>query len=235
MLLGAFVLMVLVHLATRLAEADVAALVTKALLMPLLAAYLVSAAPRPSTRMVRLVLAALGFSWLGDILLEVSTLAEVDDLFLAGIGAFLVAQVLYVVAFAPLVRSRTPPRPPFWALLYVPVGAVLVGVLAPEVGELLLPVGVYAAALVTMAVVASGVNAWTAVGGGMFVASDALLATVRWDVLDLAPAAERLVVISAYALAQALLVHGVVVAQRRIWRDAEPDAEPDPEPDPDSR
>lgn len=222
-LLGAYAVLVAVHLITRLVESDVAELVTKALLMPMLAAYLVSATQRPLTRMVRVVLAALAFSWLGDMLLELSSFTDTDALFLAGLGGFLVAQVLYIVAFAPVIRASTPPRPPFWALLYVPVVALLIGVLAPKVGELLVPVGVYAAAIATMAIVASGVNRWTAMGAFAFVVSDALLATVRWDVLELTGVAERLAVMSTYTLAQGLLVYGVVVAQRHIWRD-----EPDP-------
>ena len=135
---------------------------TKPLLMPALAAFLISASPRPFTRMVRIVLGALAFSWLGDVLLEVSRLADSDDLFLAGLGGFLVAQVLYVVAFAPVVRSSSPPRPPLWALVYVLYAAGLVAFLAPDLGEFLLPVAVYAAAICTMGIVASGVNAFRA-------------------------------------------------------------------------
>jgi uncharacterized membrane protein YhhN len=224
-LLGAYAALSVVHLFTRLVESEVGALVTKALLMPVLAAYLLSATGRPLTRMVRVVLAALAFSWLGDMLLELTSVTGADALFLAGLGAFLVAQVLYVVAFAPVIRASTPPRPPFWALLYVPAVALLIGLLAPQVGALLVPVGVYAAAIATMAIVASGVNRWTAAGAFAFVVSDALLATVRWDVLELAGVVERLAVMSTYTLAQGLLVYGVVVAQRHIWHDRPEPAE----------
>lgn len=193
---------------------------TKPLLMPLLAAFLVSASARPFTRMVRVVLAALAFSWLGDVLLEASRLADADALFLAGLGAFLVAQVLFIIAFAPLVRSGDPPRPPLWALAYVLYGAGLVGFMAPDLGGFLLPVGLCAVAICTMGIVASGVNRFTAAGAALFVASATILALGRFtEVLTWSDAWQRVAEMSTYTLAQGLIVVGVVVAQRGIWRE----------------
>jgi uncharacterized membrane protein YhhN len=214
-LLALYVAVSVVHVLSFLAAAELVATVTKPLLMPLLAAYLLSESRRPFTRMVRVVLGALAFSWLGDVLLQVARFVDADVWFLAGIGAFLVAQVLYIVAFTPLVRAGTPPRPPLWALLYVPYGAVLVGVLAPDVGVLLVPVAVYAMAICLMAIAAAGVNAWTAVGAASFLLSDTLLAlTLFTDVLDpVAPVREALVM-STYTLGQGLIIVGVVLAQR---------------------
>jgi uncharacterized membrane protein YhhN len=220
-MLGVYAAVSVLHVAAHVASLTAVTTATKPLLMPALAAFLVSASPRPFTRMVRVVLGALAFSWLGDVLLEVSRPADSDALFMAGIGGFLVAQVLYVVAFTPLVRSSSPPRPPFWALLYVLYGAGLVAYLAPELGEFLLPVAVYAAAICTMGIVASGVNAWTALGAALFVASDTLIAVGRFtDLLTVADSWQRVLVMSTYLLAQGLLVAGVVIAQRGIWRTA---------------
>lgn len=219
-LLGAYAAVSVVHIVAHMASATVVATATKPLLMPLLAAFLLSASPRPLTRMVRVVLAALAFSWLGDVLLEVARLADSDTLFIAGIGGFLVAQVLYIVAFTPVVRASTPPRPPFWALLYVLYGAVLIGYLGPDLGEFLLPVAVYAVAICTMGIVAAGVNAYTAVGAAVFVVSDTLIAVGEFtDMLTLADNWQRVLVMSTYTLAQALIVIGVIVAQRGIWRE----------------
>ena len=219
-LLGAYATVSVVHVIAHMVSASVVATVTKPLLMPLLAAFLVSASARPFTRMVRVVLAALAFSWVGDVLLEVQRLADSDPLFMAGIGGFLVAQVLYIVAFTPVVRASAPPRPPFWALLYVLYGAALIGFMGPDLGEFLLPVAIYAAAICTMGIVASGVNAYTAVGAAVFVASDTTLALGRFtDVLTIAENWQRALTMSTYTLAQALIVVGVVVAQRGIWRE----------------
>jgi len=218
-MLGVYAAVSVLYVGAAAASLTVVMTATKPLLMPALAAFLVSASPRPFTRMVRIVLGALAFSWLGDVLLEVSRLSDSDNLFLAGLGGFLVAQVLYVVAFAPVVRSSTPPRPPLWALAYVLYGAGLVAFLAPELGEFLLPVAVYAAAICTMGVVASGVNAWTALGAALFVASDTLIAVGRFtDLLTIGDNWERVLVIGTYLPAQGLIVVGVVIAQRGIWR-----------------
>jgi uncharacterized membrane protein YhhN len=220
-LLGAYAAVSVLHIAGHVASLPAVTTATKPLLMPVLAAFLLSASPRPLTRMVRIVLGALAFSWLGDVLLEFSRLADSDALFLAGLGGFLVAQVLYILAFTPVVRSSHPPRPPLWALLYVLYGAVLVGFLGAELGELLLPVAVYAVAICTMGIVASGVNAHTAVGAALFVASDTVLAVGRFTGLStLAENSERVLVMTTYLLAQGLIVVGAVIAQRGIWRTA---------------
>ena len=226
-LLAAYAVVSVVHIVAHMASATVVATATKPLLMPLLAAFLLSASARPLTRMVRVVLAALAFSWLGDVLLEVARLADSDTLFIAGIGGFLVAQVLYIVAFTPVVRASTPPRPPFWALLYVPYGAIMIGYLGPELGEFLLPVAVYAVAICTMGIVAAGVNGYTALGAAVFVVSDTLIAVGEFtDMLTIADNWQRVLVMSTYTLAQALIVIGVIVAQRGIWREPAAAASP---------
>lgn len=220
-LLATYALVSLVHIVGHLASATWLTLATKPLLMPVLAAYLLSVSARPLTRTVRVVLAALAFSWLGDVLLEASGLAEADGLFLAGLGGFLVAQVLYIAAFTPLVRAGTPPRPPLWALAYVPFGATLVAFLAPELGVFLVPVALYAVAICTMGIVAAGVNRFTALGAAVFVASDTLLALGRFtDLLVWSESIQRVAVMSTYTLAQGLIVVGVAVVHSRTWREA---------------
>lgn len=222
-LLGTYALVSVVHIAGHLASATWLTTATKPLLMPLLAAYLLSASHRPLTRMVRVVLAALAFSWLGDVLLEASRLADDDGPFLAGLGSFLMAQVLYVVAFTPVVRASTPPRPPLWALVYVVYAAGLVAFMAPDLGEFLVPVAVYAVAICTMGIVASGVNRVTAVGAAVFVASDTLIALGRFtEMLDWSESVQRAAVISTYTLAQGLIVVGVVIAQRASRQQSTP-------------
>lgn len=210
-LLGGYAVLCVVHVTAQALEASTLAMVTKPLLMPLLAGYLLAASPRPLPRTLRLVLLALAFSWLGDVLL----LGDGDAWFLAGLVGFLLAQLTYIVAFVPAVRARPNGRPPLPGLLFVAYGAVMVGALAPDVGALLLPVMVYVAAICTMAVVAPAVNLWTAIGAALFVASDSILAvSVFTDRLSGAQAMAGVLVMSTYALAQGLIVHGVLVAHR---------------------
>jgi uncharacterized membrane protein YhhN len=219
-LLGAYAAVSVIHVLGHVAELSVVTTATKPLLMPLLAAFLISSSPRPFTRMVRLVLGALAFSWVGDVALEAERLTEVESLFLVGLGGFLVAQVLYVVAFTPVLRASTPPRPPIWALGYVLYGAIMVGFAGPDLGERLLAVAVYTVAICTMGIVASGVNVYTAIGAALFVVSDTfiLLGYQLVDLLWFAENWQRVLVMSTYTLAQGLLVYGVVVAQRGIWQ-----------------
>ena len=221
-MLSAYAIVSVVTVLGYLASATAVTTVAKPLLMPLLAAFLISASPRPFTRMVRIVLAALAFSWVGDVALEAKRLSDVEWLFLLGLGAFFVAQVLYIVAFAPVIRASSPPRPPYWALGYVLYGAVIVGFAGPDLGELLLPVAVYSVAICTMGIVAAGVNTYTALGAGLFIISDSLivLGFDVTDILTLAESVQRFLVMGTYTLAQGLLVVGVVVAQRGIWREA---------------
>jgi uncharacterized membrane protein YhhN len=216
LLLISYALVCSVHVLSQALELTAVAMATKPLLMPLLAAYLVSAVQRPFTRLVRVVLAALAFSWLGDVLLEVARRVDSDLLFMAGIiGGFLVAQVLYIVAFTPLVRASTPPRPPVWALVYVLYGVGLVVRLGPDLGEFMVPVAIYAAAICTMGIVASGVNRFTALGAAVFVASDSMIAVGKFtDLWTLAHNWQRVLVMTTYTLAQALLVHGVTIADQ---------------------
>ena len=227
-LLGAYAAVSLIHVLGHVADVTAITAVTKPMLMPLLAAFLISSSPRPFTRMVRLVLTALAFSWVGDVALEASRLTDIEPLFLVGLGGFLVAQVLYILAFTPVLRSSTPPRPPIWALGYVLYGAIMVGFAGPDLGELLLPVAVYAVAICTMGIVAAGVNRYTAIGAALFIVSDTLI-LLGYDLIDLLSFAEnwqRVLVMSTYTLAQGLLVYGVVVAQRGIWQEDEEPAAP---------
>jgi uncharacterized membrane protein YhhN len=219
LLLVSYAIVCSVHVLSLALELTAVATVTKPLLMPLLAAYLVSVVQRPFTRLVRVVLAALAFSWLGDVLLEVARRVDSDLWFMAGIGGFLVAQVLYIVAFTGLVRASTPPRPPVWALVYALYGVGLVVLLGPDLGEFLVPVAIYAAAICTMGIVASGVNRFTALGAAVFVASDSMIAVGEFTELwTLAPNWQRVLVMTTYTVAQALLVHGVTIADQHHGR-----------------
>jgi uncharacterized membrane protein YhhN len=183
---------------------------TKPLLMPLLAGYLLAASGRPFDRRARLVLVALVFSWVGDLLL----MGEGETFLLAGLGGFLLAQLTYLAAFAPSVRSGPLGRQPALIAPYVIAWAGLMAVLGPELGDLLLPVMVYGAALVAMAATATGVHRRTAVGAGLFVVSDALIALTRvTDRLPMRTSHAQAMVMSTYTLGQALITSGVLTAQ----------------------
>lgn len=191
----------LVHLGAQLADLDRTADVTQVLLMPLVAAvlWLHTVAPRP--QLVRLGLIALGFSWLGDTLPRF-----VDDGFLLMVGGFLVAQILYAVAFWPYRARSTVARAP-WLLALAAV--LVVGLLwvCRDAGWLLPAIAVYGMALVAMALLADGVNALTGYGALIFVVSDAMIGLGAFTDLDL-PASGFWIMLT-YIAAQVLIALGI--------------------------
>ena len=206
---GAFVAVALVHLGAQLAGGGLVADVTQVLLMPLLAGVLWCETSSPRGRLVTLVLVALGLSWLGD---SAPKLTSGDASFLVMIAFFLLAQVAYIAAFLPF-RARSVLHVHRVRLLaYVAVVGALVLACAAGAGALLVPVLVYGACLGTMAVLATGVNRLTAVGGALFLVSDGLIALDAF-VDGFGLPAQGFVVMATYLAAQGLIVAGVLRLQ----------------------
>jgi len=121
------------------------------------------------------------FSLLGDVLL-----AWPADLFVFGLGAFLLAHLAYLRAYLSDCRRLAA----LALLLSISVGGVLLAVLAQHgLGDLLIPVTVYALAISAMlwralARLTSDVprrSAWLAAGGALlFVFSDSLIGVNRF-------------------------------------------------------
>ena len=174
--------------------------------MPLLAWCCWTAAVR-RTRLVILVLVALGFSWLGDLSAPV----------LIKIGFFLIAQIVYVVAFRPYWRLSLIARPPL-VIAYGIGLAALVGVVAAAAGPLAGPVAVYGASLAVMAVLATGVSRLTGFGGALFLISDIVLAVELFVAPGAIPYA-LFVNMALYLPAQLMITLGVL---ERVSAEVEP-------------
>lgn len=226
MLLGAFapfVAVSLVHLSVKLAGLVEVDRATKGLLIPALAlgALIVLLAGR--VRMPRLVtallFAALGLSWLGDVTL--------GDSFLAGLSFFLAAHLAYIVLF----HRAFPRRMSWWAIGLVPWFAGLVVALLPYLGEVVVPVALYGAVLCYMAAAATRGNAFTMIGGALFVASDSLLAFRLFTPLFQTPPEDALIM-SMYLGAQLCIVAGALRTARpratRVEADADGRGRPEP-------
>ncbi|XXF80789.1 lysoplasmalogenase [Myxococcaceae bacterium GXIMD 01537] len=148
-------------------------LVTKAL--PMICLLLWCWPPRE--RYSRWIFAGLGLSLLGDVLLDVS-----PDLFLPGLGAFLLAHVSYAVAFLSVTRRLSVVR----ALPFVLLGVGASVFLWPNLGPMALPVTLYVAVICAMGWRSAAMTGcsglarreqWFALAGAMtFTASDGLLA-----------------------------------------------------------
>jgi uncharacterized membrane protein YhhN len=211
--LAVYLVVSALHLAAIASGPAWAAMATKPLLMPLLLAWFVRATPPGWWRAT--IGTGLLLSFLGDIAL----MGTRDPWFLVGLGAFLAAQVAYAVGFSRDLARSVLRRRPVLALPYLAVVVLLVVWLAPDLGELLVPVAVYAVAIGIMAVLATGVSPVVAVGALLFVASDALLAaTSVAGRLDLP--ASGVWVMSTYLAGQALIAIGVAARARAATSDA---------------
>lgn len=157
----------------------------------------------------RWLLVALAFGLLGDVAL----LGESMDRFRAGVAAFLVGHLAYLVCFATLGL----PRPGWsWAVLAVLAASlvatrdVLPATHRLEGASLSVPVGVYTGVIAAMLVCAWFTGEWlVALGAGIFVASDATLSVDRF--VRPLPHGHLLVMVT-YHVGQALVVAGVLAA-----------------------
>ena len=117
---------------------------------------------------------------LGDLLL----MGEGPRAFVAGLTAFLIAHLLFVVAF----RSDGVYAPPTWSLAVATSGIIAAGAFARRAGRLHLAVATYAAALLAMFVCAAARDAtWNTpatraalAGAALFAVSDGVLAWRRF-------------------------------------------------------
>lgn len=203
LLVGILVVVSATHLLAQLIDHGPLCDITQILLMPALAAVLWKATTAPRGRLLTLVLWALAFSWLGD---TAPRFVPDGASFLAMVGAFLIAQLLYAVAFWPY-RSRSLLVRPLLVLPYAVAGVLIVVLCAAQAGPLLPAIAVYAAAIMAMAVLATGLGRLAGLGGAVFVLSDSLIALDAFDVLTLP--AHGFWVMSTYMLAQLLLVAAV--------------------------
>lgn len=115
-------------------------LATKAWPVLALALWVRTAAPAGDYR--RWVVLGLLASVAGDLFLEISP----RTLFVAGLASFLVAHVLYVVAYASDARALAPLR----ALPAYGYGALMLLALAPGLGAMAVPVTLYTLVICTM-------------------------------------------------------------------------------------
>lgn len=161
--------------------------------------------PQPASPVQRgLLLAALGFSLLGDVFLMLP-----GDRFIAGLASFLIAHLWYIAAFSWGVTWQASQ---LWVLLpFLAIGGGMLAYLWPHLGHKRIPVLVYMLAIVGMAW--RGASRFAVLppvsyligllGICSFLASDSMLAIDRF-VKPFHPA--RTAVMTTYYLAQVLIV-----------------------------
>jgi uncharacterized membrane protein YhhN len=199
-----------VQLLSRPMGWDLAHVISKCLLLPLLATYYLRSVEARSTPF----LVALLFCWLGDILLIF------PGLFLPGLGAFLMGHVMYILSYrqhqwADASQALLVTQMIRFSLPIVLAGTGLVVVLFPALGGMQIPVLVYALVIVVMVMTAlfrygrtPSASFWLVFGGALlFMASDSVLAINKF--LSAVPNAEFWIM-STYMLAQFMIVRGIV-------------------------
>jgi uncharacterized membrane protein YhhN len=171
----------------------------------------------------RLMMIGFFFSWLGDVLLQLSNgkkefgLAS-EDFFMLGLVAFLLTQVFYTIAFSTAKGKNTIFKTRIYQLiLVIGYGALLLWLLynklVTPVANYRIPVIVYT--VVILAMLASALNRYgkvngvsymlVSIGALLFVASDSMIAINRFlEKFDFA----RILIMSTYITAQYLIAIG---------------------------
>ncbi len=189
--------------------------VIKSLLMPVLIIYTWFSWPRADRKNLYILTGALFFSWAGDVLLEYQW--SESSLFVPGLLCFLTAHVFYIVLF---ISRLKPARLTSLGLLLtyafiVVFGLLLVFYLYKDLGEMKVPVMIYATVILSM--LAAGFtrdksfgsrgSRLVLAGAILFVISDTILAVNRFGhSFSMAGA----LIMVTYLSAQYLIVRGVI-------------------------
>lgn len=188
---------------------------TKPLLMPLLALAYISETRVLDGVFPKLILAALFFSWLGDVLLMFDGRDAI--FFILGLSAFLTAHILYIIYFSRINGDRPSflKQRPLMLLVIMAYTVELLYILWPGLEGMKVPVIIYAIVISTMLAFAAWQYgkirdraAWLFIAGAfLFVLSDSALALNKfWRPMTGAGA----FVMITYVVAQALIVAGSV-------------------------
>ncbi|HEY1193649.1 lysoplasmalogenase [Flavobacterium sp.] len=162
------------------------------------------------------VLAALLLSWIGDVILLFTDLGEIY--FILGLVFFLIAHILYCILFNKLNRIRKKQNKTFFVIGSILIAAYLIGMvsfLIPHLGDLEIPVSIYATVISIMLLFAfNGLLVWEKpgnllifLGAFFFVVSDSILAVNKFY---LPIPKSSFFIMLTYLLAQYLIVLGVL-------------------------
>ena len=186
----------------------------KPLLIPILSSLVLFEKEFPTKK---ILLTALFFSWVGDVVLLFADKGTI--FFIIGLVSFLVAHLLYILLFMKLQKVKTTKYLPYSILVLVYLFRLL-SFLWNDLGELKIPVILYACILSTMLLFAiKGKFVWEKHNGNyilfgaiFFVLSDSLLAINKFH--SPIPIASFLIM-STYLAAQFLLVFGILKIEQK--------------------
>jgi uncharacterized membrane protein YhhN len=202
-----------IHLAAIVLNIQLAEYVSKPMIVALLALYFLSQTNQFASGLKKWVIAALVFSWTGDVLL---LFQQNDQLFfLLGLSVFLIAHIFYIVFFHR-VRIKEGIKGNPWLLVIVVIYyAALLTILSPFLGDMKLPVRIYGIVISFMFMLAMHMLAiknkiagkWMMIGALLFVISDSTLAVNKfYQPFELA----NVLIMLTYGLAQLFIVEGAI-------------------------
>lgn len=164
----------------------------------------------------RILLNALIFSWIGDVILIFADIAEIY--FILGLVSFLIAHITYCVLFNKQIIGEMQINKVLFGLGSLVIAFYLTAiilVLMPNLGELKIPIIVYAAVISTMLLFAfNGYLIWKKpgalyifLGAITFVISDSILA---FDKFHAPIEKSSFFIMLTYLVAQYLIVVGII-------------------------
>lgn len=192
---------------------DLLVYVAKPLVVPALIIYFIDAIARIKSRFKKLIIGALLFSWLGDVLLIFESADK--NFFLFGLVAFLIAHLFYILFFNRIqTREKIKLKWIFLALVLA-YYSVLMYQLNSYLGEMRWPVRIYGLVISTMLLLALHAlfiknkiaGKMMLIGALLFVASDSVLAINKfYQPFEFA----GIITMLTYGLAQLLITVGAV-------------------------
>ena len=158
------------------------------------------------------IILALFFSWIGDITLQFQL--KNDLFFLIGLGSFLIAQLFYAITFFTTKgENKNTLIKTLIGIIYILSVSILISKLYVNLGDLKVPVIVYAAVITTMAIGSAfrlnKVNFRSfiivLIGASVFILSDSLIAINKF----LTPIEyARFYIMTSYVIAQYFIILG---------------------------
>lgn len=162
-----------------------------------------------------LLFMGLLFSWMGDVFLLFDD--KLDLFFIYGLAAFLTTHIFYIIYFLRIrsAQSSLLKKQPIFIALILAYGVCLVWQLYPYLGDLKIPVIVYAAVICMMLLcsmhvflkVTKKAGAYYLMGATAFVISDTLLAVNKFYQ---AFAFSSIFIMLTYCAAQYFIVRGFI-------------------------
>lgn len=208
-----FVIILIVDLVGVSLPNETLQLIAKPLIVPSLIIYFIIATTGIRSRFKIWIFLALFFSWAGDVSLMFEKMNSIY--FIVGLSSFLLAHVFYIIFFNK-VRTSELISQKWWLLLIVVLYyGFFITFISPHLGDMLLPVRVYAVVISIMFMLAMHMLYLKQQRAGLFMMLGALLFVISDSVLAINKFYETFqyagfIIMLTYGLAQLFIIEGAV-------------------------